>query len=419
MASNTGEKPAIIVVALALDPSRGSEPGKGWWWSCALSKHFRLHLITEKKSEEMCRNLPIVVRDGWTFHSISRENSTWSFPRGYMQYHGCLKEALATARQVIAQNSIQGLCHITLGSFRLLPRYDLLNVPYTIGPVGGGERSPFQINLERPAPLTHKATEGLRPILNNSFALIPHLRACMKSARVVLSTSEETSAVVERMGAKKTAVVFPDAYESPLDVETIRGMRSSQLDLVRQGIRLLWQGRSLWWKGPDLALMILRRALDEGVNVKLTMVSSSWESDFGRGVRRLAGRMGLDSHLEFVENMPRAAFLKMIQDYHGMIAPSLHDSGGIPLVEAQALGLPCFTLGLGGHKMAACPGIGVNMTPGHVDEFVRHAVERLKVWQQSPEKWLEEVLKGAAFSRQFTIDKLADEVERWIVPAFK
>ena len=31
-------KPHIIVIALALDPRRGSEPGKGWWWATALSR---------------------------------------------------------------------------------------------------------------------------------------------------------------------------------------------------------------------------------------------------------------------------------------------------------------------------------------------------------------------------------------------
>jgi len=416
MSSEIATKPEIIVVALSIHPHRGSEPGKGWWWACALSSHFRLHLVTQEHSREWCDHQSIVKSDGWSFHTTPIHVTSWKFPTGYRQYLAWLKEVMAVSRQVMEQFPIQGLCHVTLGSFRFLPRYDRLGIPYTIGPLGGGESSPLRITWKRPVPFQDKIKETLRPVINNSFAVLPHLRSCLKSARLVLNTSRETERVVRRMGARRTAVIFPDAYDSPVDVKKVTAQRSLQVDSVKKQIHLLWQGRSLWWKGPDLALLVLRRSLDAGLCVDLTMVSE-WDNAFGQGVRELAEKLGLTPHLRFVANMTREKFLELSRDHHGMLATSLHDSGGIPLIEAQALGLPCLTLGLGGHELAACPEAGVSKSPHQIEAFVTRAVDCLTRWQQDPGRWLEESKKGIIFSTQFTITRLAKDVGEFIVPA--
>jgi glycosyltransferase involved in cell wall biosynthesis len=418
MPSHRAAKPEIIVVALSIDPYKGSEQGKGWWWSCALSEYFRLHLITDERSKGVCKNESIVDREGWTFHTIQKEITTWKFPTGYIQYLAWLKVAMTVSRQLAGQFPICGLCHITLGSFRFLPRYDQLGIPYAIGPLGGGECSPLRYTWGRPAPFQHKITETLRPVINNSFALLPHLRACLGSAKMVLSTSRETDQVVRRMGARKTAVVFPDAFDRVINSEKVTARRSSQVNEVKKRIRLLWQGRPLWWKGPDLALMILRRALDAGLDVDLTMVSG-WDSPFGKGVQELSLRLSLSKNIQWLGHMPREKFLELAYEHHGLLATSLHDSGGIPLVEAQALGLPCITHGLGGLKAAACPGAGVNETTQNIKEFIEKAVACLANWQQNPAAWLDESQKAVLFARQFTIDKLKGDVLKLIVPAFK
>jgi len=418
MSSPRAAKPEIIVVALSIDPHKGSEPGKGWWWTCALSEYFQLHLITDERSKDACKNESIVEREGWTFHTIPKEITTWKFPSGYLQYRAWLNLAMAVSRRVAGEFPICGLCHITLGSFRFLPRYDRLGIPYAIGPLGGGECSPLRITWERPAPLQHKITETLRPVINHSFALFPHLRACLGRAKMVLTTSTETDQVVRRMGARKTAVVFPDAFDQPVDSERVAIRRSSQVDGVKKRIRLLWQGRPLWWKGPDVALMVLRGALDAGLGVDLTMVSA-WDGPFGKGVRELSEKLSLSRNIQWLGHMSREKFLEMVDEHHGLLATSLHDSGGIPLVEAQALGLPCITMGLGGLKAAACPEAGVNENTRTLKEFVGKAVVCLANWQRNPASWLDESQKAALFARQFTTDKMKESVLKLIVPAFK
>jgi hypothetical protein len=146
---------------------------------------------------------------------------------------------------------------------------------------------------------------------------------------------------------------------------------------------------------------------------------SNWDSAFGGEVRALAKKLGITPHLRFVANMSRDQFLEISDEHHAMLATSLHDSGGIPLIEAQALGLPCITLGLGGHKLSACPDAGVNESPHDIGPFVQRSVACLTRWQQSPEVWLKESRSAVIFSTQFTIKRLADAVGEFIVPALK
>ncbi len=412
------DKPSLIVVAESIHPHSGSEPGKGWWWSCALSSFYKLHIITTPHATELCRHEEIPQREGWIFHHPETKIENWAFPWGYIQYGRWLGEALAIARNIIAGERIVGLSHVNIGSFRVLPRYDLLGIPYTLGPLGGGECSPFGLLLSRRAPFSHKCSEFTRPILNNAFAVIPPLRNTMKSASLVLATSMETEQVLLRMGARHTQVVFPDAYDQPVDVEGIKTLRRDQKDKIPECIRLLWQGRPLWWKAPDLALTSLKAALDHGIKVRLTMICD-WKSPVGLSIKSMAENLGISSHIDFAGFMTRDELLWEAREHHAFLATSMHDSGGIPLIEAQAQGLPCITPALGGNRDAACPESGVTGCFANATEFARQTCKTLSRWQSSPEEWLSDCGKAARFSTRFTNQRLQDYVQTLIVPALK
>ena len=415
--SETGGKPALIVVAVTIEPDGSSEPGKAWWWISALGRYFTPHIITQQFSVDCCKGRQLVEDQGWIFYPTENLISTWRFPFGYWQYSRWLKIVSERARQIAVETPVVGLWHVTLGSFRLLGEYHRLGLPYVIGPIGGGECAPKALLRDRFAPFSHKLAESLRPRLNNAFASVPQLRACMSGARLVLATSEESQAVVRRMGAKRTAVVFPDSYDYPIEVEGVVEHRAAQAAGLKNEIRLLWQGRPLWWKAPDLALVLLQRAWEKGVPVKLTMVSA-WSGRFGDRVRALAEKLGVESHADFIAGMPRAEFLALARRHHGFLATSLHDSGGIPLIEAQAQGLPCFTLALGGNRQSACPEAGVSTGVGTPKQFISRSVDCLAAWHADPACWLEQSDHAVRFATRFNRHRLEDYARDLVVPMF-
>ncbi|HVU24102.1 MAG TPA: hypothetical protein VHE13_08260, partial [Opitutus sp.] len=133
-------RPALIVVAVDISPERGSEPGKAWNWCCALARQYRLHVVTGSALDPRCREHPAAAE--WTWHLTPSAQPIDPGLSYYRHYARWCDEALAMAQAVIAREPVAGIHHITLGSFRVLPRYDRLGVPYTLGPLGGGEVAP-------------------------------------------------------------------------------------------------------------------------------------------------------------------------------------------------------------------------------------------------------------------------------------
>lgn len=410
-------KPHIIVVSLNIDPYGGSEAGKGWWWATALSQFFHLHIITQEDDAKKCLGALGDSVAGWSFYPTVTKMETWAIPRGYIRYTKWLQEALEVAYQIKKDQSIQGLCHVILGSFRVLPRYDRLGIPYTVGPLGGGECAPIRYIFSRSAPLNHQLVEWIRPLANNLFCLVPRLRMCLAGSAVTFATSEETGRLLRRMGAKNAVPVFPDAYDEFIDIRAVIENRIQQKKQVGEKIRLLWQGRALWWKCPDLALDVLEQALKQRIRLELTMVGD-WNGALGRQIKYKAKCLNLTNHIQFMSGMSRAEFLTTQESHHGFLATSLHDSGGIPLIEAQARGLPCFTLGLGGNRQATCPQTGVAAGGECPAEFVRKSVECLRQWQQNPDIWLEQAKTCLKYSTSFTNARLQSYVREHVVKAF-
>jgi glycosyltransferase involved in cell wall biosynthesis len=332
-----------------------------------------------------------------------------------MMYSKWLNEVMEIAAKINREIPVAGLCHITLGSFRVLPPYCKLGIPYTLGPIGGGECSPISFLFKRRAPLTHKIMELGRPVINNAFGIVPSLREVMKRSALALATSTESERVLKIMGARKTKVVFPDAFDQCVDEIGINSLRSAQKAQIENEIKLLWQGRPLWWKAPDLALLAVKEALSQGVRLKLTMISN-WDSSVGASIRSMADKMGISEAINFSGYMARDKLLEVARDHHAFFATSMHDSGGIPLIEAQSQGLPCLTPALGGNRDALCPETGIVNAATNTFSFVKGAANCIIRWQKNPNDWEAESIKAVRFSKTFTQQRIDSYVADYIYP---
>jgi glycosyltransferase involved in cell wall biosynthesis len=408
------KKPNLILISESISPTGGSEPGKGWWWSCALSKYFQLHIITNHHSFEKCRNQKYVLDNKWIFYPTDYEITSWKFPWGLLQYRKWLAEALRIAETINREN-LAALHHVILGSFRYLPSYEKLKIQYILGPLGGGETTPWSLILHRPVPLNHKITEIFRSLFNYSFALYPRLRKTMKSAMLVLATSNETERVLRAIGARKTCVVFPDALQYSETTSSVDRINRQQS--LKSEIRLIWQGRPLWWKGPDLAVSLLIHLRNAGLPVTLALVGQ-WDNQPMKQ-QLIKQAKGFTDFLHFVPSVSAPKFPKLLSHYHGLVATSLHDSGGIPLLEAQLQGLPCFSLGMGGNRLAIAPHKGRQTLPCYnINTFLDEGIERVKSWYENPETWMEESIAAENFSKNFGISNIENIISELVVPEF-
>ena len=84
----------------------------------------------------------------------------------------------------------------------MFPDYFRLGIPYTLGPLGGGETAPLRLLRDAGLPPAELAREWLRPALNYASLMNPQVRRVLRQARMALATTRETERLLQWAGAE-------------------------------------------------------------------------------------------------------------------------------------------------------------------------------------------------------------------------
>ena len=408
------EKPVLIVVALGISSDAGSEPGKAWVWANALARFYRLEVLTlpgdSRRLEE--RGAPY----GWHFHGVGEDFSPGPARKYYAAYRRWCVQALEVCHELVRTRAVIGLHHITLGSFRVLPRYDLLGIPYTLGPLGGGESIPWLLLPQLRLPFKEIVAEALRLPINYASAAMPSLRAVFRHAGMTLATTHQSRAVVAAIGARRSAAIFPDAFVDPgEDDEVVLHRREQQAATLSEEFRCVCAGRSLWWKGIHLAIDFIRYVRDRGINARLDIFS---EGKALAGWQARATRLGLSADVTFHAMIGRNDLMRRYAGFHLFLNPTMHDSSSPALVEAYSTGLPSMTLGLAGSAQVATAETGVNTPVTTVENWLEKGCQAVVAWTQDPSTWLRVCRAAKARAHDFDLAYLERCVREHLNPVF-
>jgi glycosyltransferase involved in cell wall biosynthesis len=131
---------------------------------------------------------------------------------------------------------------------------------------------------------------------------------------------------------------IPDKYYS-----------ASVRDLSFEGqrpMKILYAGRLLGWKGADIAVESLAHTRHD---FELTIVGNEDERGYLDQLHHLVTKHGLDSKVDFREQLSRAALLALFGHYDAIVFPSRSlEAFSLTVVEAQANGLPVISSQGGG-----------------------------------------------------------------------
>ena len=404
-------RPRLVLVTVAMDSRYGSEPGKAWHWARALARHYELHVLAPAEVVERCRVEPEAA--DWHWHATpapAPRRFGLGYYFGYRQWCASVLPALRELQRTLRP---VGVHHITLGSFRMLPRYDRAGLPWTLGPIGGGETVPRHYLRTARFPWRVRVAEAARPWGNAAFTVLPWLRPVFQGARLSLATTAETETVLQRLGATATAVVFPDAAQGGPPPDEVRKRRAAQLPDVAHEIRLVWSARALWWKGGQIAIELTRRLLARGVKVRLDLIS---QGPALPALRERVERAKLGDQCRVRNFVPRRELLQLLLEAHAFVYPTLHDSSSSALLEAYLTGLPSLTVGVGGPCLVVTPATGFNTSAPDLNAWMEGAAERIVEWQKAPAIWQAATEAALARSADFGPEHLARSVDRWLAP---
>jgi glycosyltransferase involved in cell wall biosynthesis len=346
----------ILLSAYACEPNKGSEPGVGWHWAIELARlGHEVFVLTRANNrpviEDALRKEP-VTNIHFLYYDLPEWAKFWKKgERGVHMYYLLWQlGAYRVAKRMHKQVQFDLAHHITFVSVRQPSFMGLLGIPFVFGPVAGGESAPWKLRIGY--DLKGWLKDGLRDFSNFMVCLDPMMHLTFSTASRIFATSRQTEALI------------PARYRNKVDISLAIGLDSGLLEYLSQenrrqrhdqGAKVLCVGRLLYFKGLHLGLPAFARLREKALGATLTLIGSGPDE---QRLKNMARRLAISDAVTWIPWMEREEVLSTYKNYDIFLFPSLHDSGGMVVLEAMAAGLPVVCLDLGG------PGVIVDETCG-------------------------------------------------------
>ncbi len=376
MSRQVNRRLKVLVSSYACSPLRGSEPGMGWGFVEALSKHHDLWVITEEekfRSEiEAELELRAELKEHIVFHYIRK--TRWRFlrkiwpPSYYWFYRAWQKKAFTLAKQLNEEIHFDVVHQLNMVGFREPGYLWKLDMPFVWGPIGGLGVLPWRF-------LPVLGLYGCVYHLSKNIANMFHLRflrrprrAARKAAALIAATPDVQKAI-SRVWNRDSLVICEVGPPDGVKCEpSVRG--------GGQPLRLIWSGCHI----PRKALGLLLNAL------VLLRQDVKWHLDIlGAGSRTSvwkahAQKRGIADRCTWHGWVDRAQALRIMRTGHVLVVSSLADLTSTVVLEAMSQGVPVICLDHCGfaHVIDDKCGIKIAVTsPEQVQMDIANAVTRL------------------------------------------
>lgn len=356
----------ILLSAYACEPHKGSEPGVGWNWMRALiNQGHNVTVITRENNraviEQEIRSLSLPVT--MAYYDLPAWCRKWKhWPGGlYLYYLAWQFGAYRRARKLHKMMPFDLVHHITFVTFRQPSFMGGLGIPFILGPVGGGETSPRQ--LRAGMNLSGRLRELLRNLLIGAARFDPlMIRTYSKASRIACTTRDTLQRIPSRFHNK--CLVIPAIGIDPPILATKPTVPSAP--------RFLFIGRLLYWKGLHLILRAMPEVLRNVSDAHLTVIGEGSDAHW---LKQVAESCGIQAHVTWVSSLPHNEISAAFRDHTALVFPSLHDSGGMVVLESLAAQVPVICLALGGPGVFIDSSCGISIdTNNQPEDEVEHAL---------------------------------------------
>jgi glycosyltransferase involved in cell wall biosynthesis len=280
------------------------------------------------------------------------KKQAWFLPIYFILWQwGAYRLALSRHRE----RPFDSVYHVTFASLQFGSFMGRLGIPFVIGPIAGGERSPF--GLRRSMPIRGQASEFLRDLGILLQRYSPLTRPAFAAAERIYVTTTESLRLVPPRWRFKTAVHQAIAMDGNVAQDDEHWPPALP--------RFVFAGNLFHLKGLHLAIRALAQARASIPDATLTIIGDGPAEQW---LRVTARRCCVDHAVVFAGRVPRKQLLDSLPSYTALVFPSLHDSGGMIIIEALSSGIPVVCLDLGGPAVLVNSSCGIVVPTAHADE---------------------------------------------------
>lgn len=386
----------ILLSAYACEPNKGSEPAVGWNWMLALVEQgHNVFVLTRQNNrpaiEARVAAQPVAAQP--TYYDLPAWCGRWKRWPGGLYFYYLLWQigAYRRAQQLHRAGPFDVVHHITFVTFRQPSFMGGLGIPFILGPVGGGETSPPQ--LRAGLNLSGRLREFLRNMLIRLTRYDPLMNRTFARAALIACTTRETlQRIPERFHDK--CIVLP-----AIGIDPPNGPATPAES--PQTPAFLFIGRLLYWKGLHLVLRAMPEVMRQVPNTRLKIVGQGKDA---RWLRQVAEECGVNAQIDWIPQLPHHEIATIYHGQTALVFPSLHDSGGLVVLESLAAGLPVVCLALGGPGVFVDSSCGVVIDAANQSErSIQHSIASAMIrLAQDPSFRANLAANCAARARQFS-----------------
>ncbi len=344
----------VLLSAYACHPTAGSDDAVAWGWATQLARQgVEVWVLTRELNRpaieahlEKHGAIPGLYFAYHENHALMPILRRLRARFRYFYYYAWQYGAYRVAAKLHEKTPFDAVHHVTWVQGRSPSFKGRLGIPFILGPLAGGEAAPWPL----------RGVLGLRQwtvdLVRDMWTLLargdPLVRQTYRQASSIYVATPDSLSLVPAFARPRARVQLAIAFE-PSERIRVRDHAPGP------GLKLLYVGRFLGWKGMELGLAAFAQLAQTHPASSLTLVGSGPEE--GRW-RRKAEPLGIADKLEWIAWLPREEVETLYAHYDALLFPSLHDSGGLVILEAMSAGLPVVCLDLGG------PGVIVDETCG-------------------------------------------------------
>lgn len=359
----------VLLSAYQCQPELNSEASVGWQWAVNVGNRYETVVLTSPwtpttraadanpSGRLRFEYVALPKWCGW-FHKPDHRNNIyyalWQFA------------AFLRARRLVKTERFDVVHHIVYCSTWQPTLMSYLGLPFIFGPIGENGKMPLTLARSYGWPIVIK--EQLKWTLKMFLKLYwPLSRHTYRKARQVLvANSDIASRFPSWIRAKTTVQPGPSGFEN-----------ATPAPVCRDGcFSVLYVGRFVRIKSPDLALRGFLKFAGTNTDVRLTMVGAG---PMREDLLCLRADHPAGNRVEILEWKLRDCISRLMRECDTFLFPTL-EGAGMVVLEAMSLAKPVIALAFGGPGTYLRPGGGILLPvtrPDDIVDSIAAALERL------------------------------------------
>ncbi|MDB4411858.1 glycosyltransferase [Akkermansiaceae bacterium] len=403
----------VLVSAYACAPNRGAEPGVGWNLVAILAGEYGydLTVITRTKHREAIEGSddPRVKNIRWIYADLpdwvsSKKRGALGLRLFYLLWQRKMHSA---ALEYIENHQVDLVHHLTFGS--ILPATALADfeLPLVVGPVGGAEMSPPGLVGDLAMRLWIR--DRLRAILYYFGSNLESTRKTYRACSVALGATEASVKSLKELGAADVRLV-PQSGCGGDEVAAFASENPLGKDAPEGPIRLLSASRLVHWKGVDLTVDAVHRAVEAGHDIELTIVQEGPELG---SLKKLVKRRGLIERVKFLGKLESLEDVyREMRRSDALMHPAVNEAFGQSILESLALGRQVICLDWAGPGMIVTADCGIKVESGNREKIVTGLAEAIMRLGDRRSEWFPIQEAAIARSQVFSWQQVAEKIDQ-------